>query len=255
MGNDTGLKAIVEKAELAVVTDDEIQEGVGGNVAEVCDKVMQFEITSAKDFEWAGSQLQQVKRVLKEVDAFFEPMRLATYAAYQAVMSRKKGFTEPLSLAENYLRDIVGEYSKQKLREREIAEKAAREKAYKEAEEKRLVEVEAALERKDEDEAETLMQAPVTVKASEVEAVIDEIPETEGISFREVWSGDLIGATEKERDESMRELCRAIADKQAPVGLVLVNTKVLNGLAKHLKAELNYPGVSAIMRKTPVVRG
>jgi hypothetical protein len=55
------------------------------------------------------------------VDEVFEPMRAATYKAYQEVMSQKKGLTEPLELANTHIRDLMRDYVELKEFERKQA--------------------------------------------------------------------------------------------------------------------------------------
>jgi hypothetical protein len=228
-------------------------EEVEIEVAEVCDRLLLMEINDGVDYDRAGNALLEIKDNLKRVDEVFEPMRAATYKAYQEVMSQKKGLTEPLELANTHIRDLMRDYVELKEFERKQAEKQAIEAARKQAELDREKELEAPLKKGDEDKAEALVAAPITIKPSEV-VVKDEIPHSDRVSYREVWSGELLGESPEEQDRSLRELCKAIGAGAAPLSLVTVNTRTLNALAKSLKNDLRFPGVKAVCRKTTVVR-
>lgn len=228
-------------------------EDVEVEVSEVCDRLLLLEINDGTDYEGASNALLEIKSNLKRVDDVFEPMRKATHAAWQAVMAQKNGLTEPLTLANTHIRNLMTEYVELKEAERAAAEKKAIESARKQAELERERELELALKKGDEEKAEALIEAPITIKQSDV-VVKDEIPHSDRVSYREVWSGELIGDSPEARDASLRLLCEAVGFGEAPLSLVQVNAPTLNALAKSLKKDLRFPGVKAVSRKTTVVR-
>lgn len=228
-------------------------EEVEVEVAEVCDRLLLLEINDTTDYDRAGNALLEIKDNLKRVDDVFEPMRKATYKAYQEVMAQKKGLTEPLDLANTHIRALMTEYVERKEAEYAEAERKAIEVARKQAELEREKELEAALKKGDEQKAEALVAAPITVKQDRI-VVKDEIPVSDRVTYRDVWSGDLIGDDQDTRDNSLRALCHAVAEGSAPLSLIQVNTKTLNALAKSLKEDMQFAGIRAIRKRTTVVR-
>ena len=97
-------------------------------------------IDSDDRYNQAAAFLQRIKGQQKAVTEFFEPMRLSTKAAYDAVLGRRKDMTTPLDKAEKVIKKKMGAYQQEverKQREREaelrrLAE-AERERKFQEA--------------------------------------------------------------------------------------------------------------------------
>jgi len=62
-------------------------------------------VTNEADYQSAGEYLKAIKRQQKAVTEFFEPMRVSSKAAYDAVLSRKKAMLDPLKDAEAALKE------------------------------------------------------------------------------------------------------------------------------------------------------
>lgn len=235
---------IIPAAELAAVEE---------TATSIVDFVFQFEIQSDEDFKIAGEELKRTTAAIKEIEAFFEPMRKSTYDAYKAVNARKKQVLDPVELARDQLRALVREYHQKVEQERVKLERAALEKARKEAEAAREKEILESIDSGDEEKAEHLMNTTPVVAPPQV-AITKEAPKIEGVSYRDVWSGAVIGSTEKEQEESLKLLCAAIGAGTAPVSLVTINQAMLNVLAKSMKDMMPFPGVTAVKNQVVVTK-
>jgi len=236
--------AVIEPEELEVVEE---------RATEIVDFVFTFQIQNDDDYQQAGDALKRATDAIKEIEEFFEPMRQSTYSAYKAVMARKNEVLEPVETARVHLRDLMGEYAKSVA----AAQQAERARQYRLAQEKAEKAREAAFDKAiaegDEEKANRVLDAPAVVSPQQV-AVSTEPPSIEGISYRDVWTGELRGATDRDKEASLILLCAAIGKGEAPVSLVEVNTKMLNTLAKSLKDMMRFPGVVAVKKKIVVTK-
>lgn len=110
----------------------------------------------------------------------------------------------------------------------------------------------ARLQRAADDAAQAALDAETAAQASkQMESFVNapiiapDIPKAAGTSKREIWSAEVT---------DLMVLVKAVAEGAAPISVLDANMKVLNGLAKSLRAELNIPGVKAVSKESMSVR-
>jgi hypothetical protein len=106
-----------------------------GDFAKTC------EVTNEIQLHNAGEFLVDLKRLIKEVEAWFAPMIDAAYKSHREICAKKNVYVDPLKAAEAEIKRKIGNFQMKLDQEREAAERKAREEADKlaEAERKRLM--------------------------------------------------------------------------------------------------------------------
>ena len=195
-------------------------------------------IDSDERYNQAAAFLQRIKTQQKTVTDFFEPLRKATKAAYDSVLSRKKDMTTPLDKAEKVIKGKMGEYQ----RKAEQARREQEEKLRKAAEaerEKAFAAAVAAEAQGDMLGAEmAMMEAEVMDDAAAGATVHLAAPKAKGISSRKGW-----------------EITGIDPDK-VPVtlnGVVIrpVDEKAVMALIKASKGTIQIPGIT--YRETAII--
>ena len=87
------------------------------------------------------------------------------------------------------------------------------------------------------DLADTILDGPAYVPTIVAPAKAVKV---EGVSFRDNWKAEVY---------DLKALCKAIVEGKAPANVVEPSMTVLNGLARSLKGQLNYPGVRSFCEK------
>lgn len=93
-------------------------------------------IKSEADYDTAAGMAKSLKGLQKEVKDYWEPMRKAAKAAYDAVLGKKKEMLTPLETAEGELKGKMSGYVMEQERKRQAQEAALRAAARAEAERK-----------------------------------------------------------------------------------------------------------------------
>ena len=195
-------------------------------------------IDSDERYNQAAAFLQRIKTQQKTVTDFFEPLRKATKAAYDSVLSRKKDMTTPLDKAEKVIKGKMGEYQRKAEQARREQEEKLRKAA--EAEREKAFAVAVAAEASgDALGAEmAMMEAEVMDDAAAVATVHLAAPKARGISTRKGW-----------------EITGIDPDK-VPVainGVVIrpVDEKAVMALIKASKGTVQIPGIT--YRETAII--
>ncbi|MBQ2920133.1 MAG: hypothetical protein IJE58_03020 [Oscillospiraceae bacterium] len=195
-------------------------------------------IDSDERYNQAAAFLQRIKTQQKTVTDFFEPLRKATKAAYDSVLSRKKDMTTPLDKAEKVIKGKMGEYQRK-------AEQARREQ-------------EEKLRRAAEAEREKAFSAAVAAEASG-DALGAEMAMVEAEIMDDAAAGAIVHlATPKAKGISSRkgwEITGIDPDK-VPVtlnGVVIrpVDEKAVMALIKASKGTIQIPGIT--YRETAII--
>lgn len=206
------------------------------------DKVHSLEVVDEDSYREAANYLESVDAITKVIESITEEFRKPAYDYYKKVLATKKSLVEPGEEAKKYLRAQMTSYVQEQERIRREEEERLRIEAQKEAEAKAEAELEAALEKGDEVAAELAIEKASAPQEVETE---DLTPQVEGVSYRSTWKASLT---------SIRDLCKAVANGEAPERLVQLNTSEANGMARALKDEMKVPGLKAVEHKTLVKR-
>lgn len=198
-------------------------------------------VQSQPSFELAAADLIAIKAKSKELDALRRSMTKPIDEAKEAVMTFFRAPTAFLADAEAKIKRAMLGYQAALERERQLEERRLRAITDKEAERLRRM-AEKADAKGHEGKAELLREQADTLP---VPIVAMPRPEAQGISTREIWSGEV---TDK------LELIRAVAAGVAPEGLVMVDMKVLGQMARSLRSTMRYPGVRAVVSSSLAAR-
>jgi len=117
--------------ETKKITNEEVMEVC---VTEHKDFAAQCRVTNEVELHEAGEFLVRLKKLIKEVDAWFKPMIDQAYAAHKAICNKKNLYIKPLETAETTIKQKIGAFQLELDRIRDEEERKAREKAEKEAE-------------------------------------------------------------------------------------------------------------------------
>lgn len=142
------------KSLVKAAADD--QKHLGFNVNDLEFKAESLTISTQAEYEEAVRFGIELNDKIKSVEDFFEPMRIATYDAYQAVLKRKKQLIEPLKHAADIVVGSVSFYNSEQLRIQRQLEQKMRAAAQAEVD-KKMQEASDAFDAGDEQAAATAM--------------------------------------------------------------------------------------------------
>ncbi len=127
----------------ALVLDTAENEELGKEVSLIESQAMSVEVTSDESYQYAAEITQSVKKAQKQVEEFWEPLRVATKKPYDEVLARKKDMLDPLKKAEKILKDKMGSFYIEKERRRKEQEEKMRRLAQAEVDKKLAEAIEA----------------------------------------------------------------------------------------------------------------
>ena len=145
------------------ITNEEVMELTvqeHGDFAKTC------EVKDELTLNRAGVFLVDLKRLIKEVDAWFAPMIDDAHKAHKTICAKKNFYVDPLKAAESEIKRKIGNFQMELDRIREAEERKAREKADKEAEAERqrlLKQAEKQEAKGNGEQAQELLQAAADV--------------------------------------------------------------------------------------------
>lgn len=128
-------------------------------------------VTDQDSYAAAGEVAKALKSLEKEIVDFFEPMRISTKAAYDAVNDKKKKELAPVVEAMGIVRQTMNDFIQEQDRIRKAAEAKARAEAEEQARKDRErleKQAMAAMEKGKDEKAETLMEQAANVYAEPV---------------------------------------------------------------------------------------
>ena len=132
----------------------------------------------------AGELLKRVKRVEKEVEAYWKPLHESSYAAYKAVNDHKKAMTAPLKNATEVIKRKASEYKEREERERRQREAELRRLAEEEAAKQLEIAEKAEAEGRGFDAETARAAAEVMAGAAMSTATANTVPKVSGLSYR-----------------------------------------------------------------------
>jgi hypothetical protein len=219
------------KAELMAPVDTSPVEKRALSFAE---KAKGIEICDEGSYAAGMSSVLAGKQLKREITEWFQPFTKKAHELHKSLTSALARATDPIDEVVNILDGKAKKYR------REQEEKARQEtlrlqrEADQRAADRLIADAVAAEAAGDLQEAEKILDekpvAPMVV-------VTPAVPKVEGISFREVWRGEVT---------SLKELCRAIADGTVPEDFVTANMAKVNASARAMKDALRIPGIVAI---------
>ena len=195
-------------------------------------------IDSDDRYNQAVAFLQRIKGQQKAVTEFFEPMRLSTKAAYDAVLGRRKDMTTPLDKAEKVIKKKMGAYQqeverKQREREAELRRLAEAER------ERKFQEAVTAEAQGDTIAAEmAMMEAEVMDDAAAVAVAPVAAPKVKGISTRMSW--EITGIDPAKVPVEIAGVCIRPVDEKEVMNLI-----------KATKGKIQIPGIT--YKEKPII--
>lgn len=224
--------ALTETEEMSM-----IQEAVGWEAAAA---TCLSELSQPKLRE-AVALLKGIKSLRKKLEETFAEPKKKADEAKKAILDAMKGIDEPLSAAEQIIKEKIGQFYDAE-NERQVQEYADKMLAAKRnAEEMRRLEANALRETGEEDAADALMASDL---------LISPLPrpnptKMDGVSVSERWSAEIVN-----KDLFLEFVVKNKEWRH----LVSVNTTEANKLATAQKESFSIPGLRAVSKRVVSVR-
>lgn len=210
-------------------------------------KAKNLQVVDQPSYDEAAHALNTAGFLEKRIADHYEPMRVATKAAYDTVLAAKKMDLEPVLEVKAILSKATARYSLEQERIRQAEQARLDRLAVKEAEAKRKAEIEAArLAGASKAEIKEIKMAPVEV----VSPTIDPTHTQSRLVSKpiEAWHAEVMG------DEGLLFLVKAVAEGKVYKNLIQPNMVALNQMARTFKDKLDVPGVKAVCEHSTRVR-
>lgn len=215
-------------------------EAIKAESAPWTDKANRLVVTGDRAYQVGAEMLQGIKALRIEIAAACDPVIKAAHAAHKAATKQKNDLEAELVEADRVIREKLAAYHEAQER---IAAQAriaaeAEHRAAQEAADREAAQLAAAGESELAELARAEAAIPVPApKAHTVAAA--------GVSTRETWDAEVT---------DMPAFLRGVIDGKIPRGAVLVNATLLRQMARSLKDELDWPGVTVKRGASVVVR-
>ena len=176
--------------------------------------------------------------LIKEIEATFGPHKDAAHKTWKGLVAEEKRHVDPVEEAKRLIKGKRITYDTEQTRIRKEAEAKLQAEARRLAEEATLRDAIAAEAEGRLEEAEAILDEPVSVPT----VTIAKTTPSAGVSgaIREIWSARVV---------NKMDVIKAVLAGQASPELIDINMTVANGLARSLKLSLNVPGLIAESRK------
>lgn len=221
---------------MAETTTTEIE--LSAKARDLADSVKLVQITSPETYATAANGLQLIKGMLSEIDAFFEPLTAKAHATHKALTMARAEKRAPLVETEKYVKLAMTTWQGEQEAKARVEQRRLEDEARKRAEEEKLLDAIDAEQAGEPEVAERILAEAVVAPVVRVAA---PIPQVAGISMRETWSAEVV---------DMMALVRAVAEGKVPLRALVVDTVFMNGQARALRGDLNYPGVRAVSKRS-----
>jgi len=190
-------------------------------------------VTTADQYEYAGSFLKQIKNTQGRVAEYWGPLKNRAYDTWKQITSKEKEMLDPLKESENWVKVKMLNFQRieeqNRLEEQRKLQAQAEEKARRERE--RLIKEAEKLktpELKEQRLAEAeMVEAPVIT-------VHKETPKVEGISTRKIWKAEVI---------DKRNFIVAALNDENLLAYIQIDQSALNKVASATKGAIKYPGI------------
>lgn len=188
-------------------------------------------VQDQENFEIAGRFLQDIQALRRQVKETFEKPKKLAHAAHKAILDAEKIHDAPLASAEIIIKTKASTYADEE-RKRRQREELQRQAAARQAEEdERLHQAELLEQAGETEEAERVLEEEPPPPPPPTRASVT--PKATGISVRTTWKAEVV---------SLRKLCEAIVEGRVPESAVMPNTTVINGCARSMQKDFNWPG-------------
>ena len=198
------------------------------------ESVRAIEIRDEASYATGMNAVLAGKQLKREISDWFSPFTKKAHELHKSLTTALARAVDPIDSAVNAIDSKARAYRReQEAKAREEQLRLQRE-ADKRAADRLIAEAVAAEAAGDIHEAEKILDEVPVAPMVVVQAAV---PKVEGISFREVWRGEV---------RSVKELCRAIADGTVPEDWVTPNMAKINASARAMKDAMRIPGVVAV---------
>lgn len=218
------------------------EDQIEARTTDIIKEAQALTITNPDQYTKAALFLKGVKELGKEIKATFdEPIKIA-HAAHKAIVAAKKRHEGPLLEAEGLVKGKISTWTEAESRRMEAEREAKAREGLDMEVARREAEIEALRSAGQNHEADFLESQPVTPPVVQVDT---ETPKVDGVSSRELWSGEVT---------DLLMLVRYVAKSPDLIHLLKPNQTAINSMARGQKERLMIPGVQAV-KKTVVAAG
>lgn len=190
-------------------------------------------IKDSETLNAASEFMLDTKRKRRAIEEWNAPAKRKAMDLLQELRDREKMLTEPMERAEvEILKPAIARFNHEQERKRRELEDKMRAEAKQREEEERLKEAQRLEDQGDNDMADAVLDAPVTVAP----VVLPRDEQPTGISYRDVWK------------------FRITNPKLIPDQYKVIDEKAIGGVVRALKGETNIPGVEVYAEKTVAAR-
>ncbi len=230
---ETNLKVLDGQVTVAPAkTADDVKtlaQSVALEVEPIVKHARELQVIDQQSYEIAMNAAARCGRGIDRIEKLFGEARELAHKTHKAITSAIGSLVNPLKMAQ----ELYGSkgYSWKKAEQARLnAEELARREKEKAVKTDEKLDVAAFLDAAGaHDEAEQVLEQPVTVAPREV-----KVATPEGTSTRENWQWRCV---------DIRKLIDAVATGAAPVGVLTTADTVITKMVKALKAETKLPGI------------
>jgi hypothetical protein len=154
------------------------------------ERAQSLNIVDADTYGVACDIVKGIAELRKTITDDFKPAKEAAFAAHRAICSQEKSHLDALSEPDRIVRGKISGYTAEQEKLRREQEAAAREKARKEAEERKIVEAVQAESQGNSELAEKILETPVVSAPVIVPRVT--VPKVDGVSMVPEWKFEVV---------------------------------------------------------------
>jgi hypothetical protein len=180
-------------------------------------------------YAYAGDMLVTIKKVKKNIEEYFRPLKAAAHAAWKQICNRENEEIEKLTPALKHLDMQMTAYNIEQEKIRKAEEERLRREAEKAEQEARLQAAIEAEKAGQKEEAEAILEEPVFVPPPIVDKTV---PKQAGLAMTTNWEAKII-------DEHL-----------IPRQYLMPDMVKINQVVRALKDKTNIPGIMAIPRNS-----
>lgn len=197
------------------------------------------------------NQFKAGSAVIKEVQAFFGPIKADAYTAWKNNCARENTVIAPLEEGKKHLGNLIRAYDDEQERIRQEEEARQRQQIQQQSQEQ-VIEEAIALESEGNIEAalETLDAGPGFVPAVTVPKAV---PKVQGIVKSSTFKARIKGSSRNDppsvdemtqaEQQQFLELVKAVASGKVPLKALAIDWKFINQQSRSMKKLLSYPGI------------
>lgn len=196
----------------------------------VSDAARSLRVVDDATYRQASELLLAVGSTRREIDATFDPVIDAAHKAHKAALAAKKKHADPVEAAERVIKGKIADYILAEERRRREEEARLQAEARTREEDARLLEAAALEEAGENDLAEAVISAPITVAP----VVLPPPPRVSGVSTRTAWG------------------YRIVNPALIPKEYMIPDTVMIGGVVRALKGQTSIPGIEVFEERIVV---